>query len=335
MQRFSSYFNSWLYEDDAYYTKYKKIGKDGDFFTSVSTSSFFGGSIAKRIIKSIEEKKLPSNTTILEIGAHHGYLLADVIQFIYTLKPSLLKSLNFAIVEKYEDLRLKQKNYLQECFANEINFKHYEDISKVKLKSAFVFANEIFDCFACDLVYTNKQNHLELAKVKNHEISFFKCLDEDILEHCKKYNITKGEIALSYKNFVDTLCKNITNFEFLSFDYGDKYPRNDFSSRIYKNHQVYSLFEDDLDLKSLYKKSDITYDVHFDFLIDLFKQNGISNINFSTQGKTLIDFGILELLEILKANVSENTYLKETQKVKILLEPTGMGDRFKSLYIKK
>ena len=49
----------------------------------------------------------------------------------------------------------------------------------------------------------------------------------------------------------------------------------------------------------------------------------------------LVEFGILELLEILKANVDEKTYLRETQKVKILLEPTGMGDRFKILNVRK
>ena len=82
MIKFSNYFNDWLYGQHAYYSNYKQIGKDGDFFTSVSTSSFFGGSIAKKIISSIEEGFLPNNTTILEIGAHHGYLLADIIQFI-------------------------------------------------------------------------------------------------------------------------------------------------------------------------------------------------------------------------------------------------------------
>jgi SAM-dependent MidA family methyltransferase len=43
----------------------------------------------------------------------------------------------------------------------------------------------------------------------------------------------------------------------------------------------------------------------------------------------------MSILEILKANVSEDVYLKETQKVKVLLEPTGMGDRFKILNVRK
>ena len=335
MIKFSTYFNDWLYGQDAYYSNYKQIGKDGDFFTSVSTSSFFGGSIAKKIIDSIESGFLPTNTTILEIGAHHGYLLADVIQFIYTLKPKLLEKLNFVIVERFSNLQEQQKKYINESFGDVIKLKHYDDISEVKLENAYILANEIFDAFACDLVYTNKENILQQAFFSNNKIEFVDCHDENIINHCKKYNITKGEVALTYKDFVKIICKNINNFEFLTFDYGDKYPRNDFSTRVYEKHNVYPIFEENLPLEKLFKNTDITYDVHFNYLSDCFKQNNIKYIKFNTQLKSLVEFGILDLLEILKANVSENEYLRQTQNVKVLLEPTGMGDRFKTLNIRK
>ncbi len=335
MIKFSDYFNDWLYGENAYYSTYKQIGKDGDFFTSVSTSSFFGGSIAKKIISSIEDGFLPKNTTILEIGAHHGYLLADVIQFIYTLNPEFLKTLNFAIVERFPNLQEQQKKYLFNSFGNIIKLTHYNDISEVKLENAYILANEIFDAFPCDLVYTNEKGILQQAYVSNHQIKFVDCNNENIINHCKKYSITKGEVTLSYKDFASTLCKNITHFEFLTFDYGDRFPRNDFSTRIYEKHSVYPIFEENLSLKNLFKNSDITYDVHFNYLKDCFLHCNISNIKFNTQLKSLVEFGILDLLEILKSNVDETTYLKQTQKVKILLEPTGMGDRFKTLNIRK
>ena len=48
------------------------------------------------------------------------------------------------------------------------------------------------------------------------------CNDEKILKHCKKYKITKGEIALEYIEFITKLCENIKSFEFEAFDYGEK-----------------------------------------------------------------------------------------------------------------
>lgn len=333
-QRFSKYFNDWLYSKNGYYSNYKQIGKEGDFYTSVSTSSFFGGAIGKRVVDSIKEGKLPKNTTIVEVGAHHGYLLADVIQFIYTLNPKLLETLNFAIVERFEDLQKQQKKYLEESFGDVINLVHYKDISEVKLPHAFILANEIFDAFACELVMT-KEEKLQIAYVENHKIVFEECNDTEIIEHCKKNKITKGELSLGFEEFTKDICTNIEKFEFVTFDYGDRFARNDFSIRVYENHKTFPLFEENLDLKKLYLNSDITYDVNFQHLIDSFKKENIKDIKYTTQMNALIEFGIIDLLEILKENVDESTYLRESSKVKTLLEPTGMGDRFKVLHVKK
>jgi len=333
--KFSNYFNSWLYSENGYYSNYKQIGKEGDFYTSVSTSSFFGGSIGKRIVDSIKEGNLPKDTTILEVGAHHGYLLADIIQFIYTLNPKLLDTLNFAIVERFDNLQEQQTRYLQECFGDVVKINHYKDIKEVKLPHAFIVANEIFDAFACELVYTTEDNIFQMAYVKNHKIEFEDCNDKKLIEHCKKYKITKGEVGIGYEEFVKNISNNIKKFEFVTFDYGDRVPRNDFSTRIYAKHEVFPIFEENLDLKKYFASTDITYDVYFSHIEDCFKDLRINDVTFKTQMQALVEFGIIDLLEILKENSDDNTYLRESQKVKTLLEATGMGDRFKMLHVKK
>ena len=332
--RFSRYFENWLYGDSGYYSQYKQIGKGGDFYTAVSSSKFFGGSIGKRVVETIKSGFLKENTTVVEIGAHHGYLLADMIEFIFTLEPKLIGSLKFAIVERYPHLREKQKEYFYKCFGNDIKLIHYNDINEVNLNSAFVVANEIFDAFSCDLVYT-KQNKLQYGVVEDDKIVFKDCDDEALLSHCVKYSIEKGEVAVGYEEFAASLAKNIKKFEFVTFDYGEKYPRNDFSCRVYSKHKVYPIFDEELKLKEMFGKSDITYDVHFDHLIDSFKKVGVENIIYETQLKALVNFGIIDLLEILHKNVEESVYLRETNKVKTLLNPTGMGDRFKMACFRK
>lgn len=332
MQEFSRYFHQWLYGKEGYYSRYKTIGKGGDFYTAVSTSIFFGGSIAKKIVDEVEKGNLLENSTIVEIGAHHGYLLSDIIQFIYTLKPELLKTLKFAIVERFEHLQKAQKEYFKASFGDEIELVHYNDISDLRLDSAFVVANEIFDAFTCELIYT-KEGVINQAFVDDEQKIVFKPTnDPKIVDFCTKYSLNKGEYPLSYDEFAKTLKQNIKSFHFCTFDYGDIYTRNDFSARIYSKHKVYPLFEEGLNLKELYQKSDITYDVPFAYLIDCFKDQGCK-VEFRTQLQTLISFGIIDLLEILKANSSEEHYLKELGRVKTLLEPTGMGDRFKSIYV--
>lgn len=350
--KFSEYFDKWLYASDGYYANYKVIGKEGDFFTAVSTSSFFGGSIAKRIISTIEEGYIPSNTTIVEVGAHHGYLLADIIQFIYTLKPELLNTLSFVIIERFDNLQVQQKKYLHESFGDAINLQHYKSLDEVKLDHAIVVANEIFDAFSCEMLYTNN-GVLEQAFVNeiNHDIQFKPCVDEELKQNSKKFNITKGEYPVGYDSFAQSLAKAINKYEFITFDYGDEYPRNDFSCRVYQKHNVYPIFQgkfegidlnnqkvqdsEPLDYSSLYKKTDITYDVNFSILKDAFENTGAVEIIYETQLKALVRFGITDLLEMLHKNVDESSYLRESNKVKTLLEPTGMGDRFKVAIFRK
>lgn len=332
---FSEYFQEWLYGDKGYYSNYKIIGKEGDFFTAVSSSRFFGGTIGKRVVDTVKEGFLPANSTIIEIGAHHGYLLADMIQFIYTLQPELISTLKFAIVERYEHLRIKQKEYFEKCFGDQIRLIHYDDISNVKEENAFIVANEIFDAFPCELVYTKDEKTLQYAVVENDTIKFIDNDKKDLENICRRYKITKGEVAVGYEDFAKSMCENINKFEFVTFDYGEKYPRNDFSCRIYENHNVYPIFEENIDLLQLFGRSDITYDVNFSHVIDSFKEAGAKNILYETQLKALVNFGIIELLEMLQKNADENIYLREANKVKTLLNPTGMGDRFKMAAFRK
>lgn len=332
--RFSKYFSEWLYGENGYYTKYNTIGKDGDFYTAVSTSKFFGGTIAKRIVETIENGALPKDTTILEIGAHHGYLLSDIIEFINTLKPELIETLSFAIVERFEHLKQKQIEYFDKCFGEVIKLKHYNDVSELELDSAYVVANEIFDAFPCELVY-EKDGNRELVVVEDDELGFISNDDKYLNEICDKYSIQKGEIALGYKEFAKALHDGIGKFEFITFDYGDEYARNDFSARIYHKHNVFPIFEENLELKKYFGDSDITYDVHFKYLIDQFDEVGVKNTEYKTQLKALVDMGITELLEMVKTHAGEQAYTIELGKVKTLIDPSGMGERFKMALFKK
>jgi SAM-dependent MidA family methyltransferase len=323
--RFSEYMTDWLYGKSGYYSKYKEIGKDGDFYTAVSSSPFFGGAIAKEIVKMISKGDFSKNSTICEIGAHKGYLIADVIQFIYTLQPELLKSLSFAIIERFEHLRNRQREYLKNSFGDEVELNFYSSLTELKRDETIFFANEIFDAFSCELVYKDK-----IATVSGHKITFNK-KDDEILRIAKKYGKDRGEVAVGYKEFANEMKNSSNKFEFITFDYGDIEPRPDFSIRVYEKHKVFPLFEEGLKLEKLFKVSDITFDVNFAQLKDEFEDVGIEFVEFKTQNRALVDFGIIELLEILKSNSSENVYHSELNRVKILIDPAFMGERFKMI----
>lgn len=323
--KFSEYMSDWLYGKDGYYANYKEIGKSGDFYTAVSSSQFFGGAIAKEFIKLIESGKFSKHVTICEIGAHKGYLTADIIQFIFTLKPSLLKTLNFAIIEKFEHLQKRQHDYLKESFGDEVKVEFYDSLNQFKSEETLFIANEIFDAFPCELHFKGK-----VASVKSGKIEFLDT-DSEVEKIAKKYLNDRGEVAIGYKDFAKRMLESSKKFEFITFDYGDIEPRPDFSIRIYQKHKVSPLFEEGLDLENLFGKSDITFDVDFKYLRDEFESVGIQFLDYQTQMKALINFGLIELLEILQNNVDNKTYSAEMNRAKILIDPSFMGERFKMI----
>ncbi len=328
--RFSEYMQEWLYGKNGYYTNYKAIGKAGDFYTSVSASKFFGGTIAKHILKLIDEGFLNERSVICEIGAHHGYLLADIVEFLYTLRPQIIKTLRFAIVERYEALQQRQKEYFFQSFGDAVQLEHYKDPSELQCERAFFVANEIFDAFPCELLYKGK-----IARVdEKHEVHF-DIEDEAIVRKAQKYGKEKGEIAIGYEAFAHSMLKGAKHFEFMSFDYGEMEARFDFSLRIYKGHEVFPFFEEGLKKEELFGKSDITYDVTFAHVKDAFEEVGVEMVEFKPQMSALVNMGILELLEILRQNVDEKVYKQELEKVKTLILPEFLGERFKMIRLRK
>ena len=326
---FSEYMYDWLYGESGYYATYKEIGKEGDFYTSVSTSKFFGGCIAKHIIGLIDEGLLPENTTICEIGAHRGYLSADIVQFIYTLRPTLLETLNFMTVERFDFLQAEQDRYFQESFGDVVKLSHVKSLSELSLDSAFFLANEIFDAFSCELLYDGK-----IGTVEEHKV-VFKEADPELAAKAKKYQKDKGEMAVGYEAFALEMKHAAKRFEFMTFDYGEMQARPDFSVRIYKDHKVWPLFDEEIELKALFGCSDITYDVTFAHLKDAYEESGIAMHAYKTQALALVDMGLLDLLEMLKVQGGEELYVHELERAKQLILPAFLGERFKMMVFRQ
>lgn len=315
--------HEWLYAPDGYYSRYRDIGKEGDFFTAVSVSKFFGGSIARHLYRLLSQGSVAKDAYVVEIGAHRGYLLADMVQFLYTFDKNLLRSLKFAIIEPFEDLRGIQRDYFSQSFGDAVELVHFKSLEEVRVEEAFVVANEIFDAFACELFYKG-----DMAYVEDFNIEF-KPASEWVSDIAGRYGFERGEVAVGYEEFAKNMASAFEKARFVTFDYGDLVPRNDFSVRVYQGHRVFPLFDEKLDLKAAFKRSDITYDVNFSHLIDAFKDAGFEKEAFKTQLAALVDFGITELLDEVQKRAGFEAYKQEADKVKVLLHPSQMGERFK------
>ena len=326
--RFSTYMDEWLYGEEGYYKKFKAIGKSGDFYTAVSTSRFFGASIANYFYMLLKEGRADRNGWLIEVGAHQGYLICDMIQWLYTCDPTLLKTLRFGIVERQPEVQKAQLAYIKERFGDDVQITHFHDISEVKAAYAFVVANEIFDAFPCELLKDEK-----IALVQEDEIVWEEA-PEEIVRWAKKHHLTQGEIAVGYEAFAQAMAAGIEHCDFVSFDYGEKYVRNDFSIRVYRSHETFPLFDEALSLAESFKNDDITYDVNFAHVSEAFREAGFEEVSYETQARALIRFGLIDILEQFAKQTTQSRYLSEADKIKTLIAPTMMGDRFKMIHFR-
>jgi len=327
--QFSTYMQEWLYGEEGYYKKFKAIGKGGDFYTAVSTSSFFGASIANYFYSLLKEEKADRNGWLIEIGAHQGYLLCDMIQWLYTCDPTLVTTLKFGIVERQPEVQKAQLAYIKERFGDDIEITHFNDISEVEVDYAFVAANEIFDAFPCELLKDEK-----IALVKEDEVVWEEA-PAAMLSWAKKHHLKQGEVAVGYENFAKEMAAGIVHCDFVTFDYGEKYVRNDFSIRVYRAHETFPLFDEDLTLSESFQKDDITYDVNFGHVSEAFAEAGFEEMFYETQARALIRFGLIDILEQFARQTTQERYAREADKVKTLISPTMMGDRFKLIHFRK
>ena len=112
-----------------------RIGKYGDYYTSVSVGPLFGELLAFQFAKWLED--VPGPVQIVEAGAHDGQLALDILS---VLPKGLLERLEYWIVEPSENRQKWQQQTLNE-FAG-----------KVRWFSAFpeavtgvIFSNELLD----------------------------------------------------------------------------------------------------------------------------------------------------------------------------------------------
>ncbi|MDU6826357.1 MULTISPECIES: SAM-dependent methyltransferase [Campylobacter] len=326
--KFSEFFEIWLHE--RYYKNGANIGKKGDFYTSVSVGWLFGAAHANYFLKCLDANELSAKCSVVEIGANSGDMLADFIQGVFTLRPEILGELNFAIVEPHEILREIQLQTFKARFGDEVKLTHFKNLDECALDEAFIISNELFDSFACEVI--EGENMLFINE--NHK-PFWSRTDDEILKICTGLGLEKGEICLKFMDFAGQISKAFKRVKFLSFDYGEWGAKNDFSLRLYKNHQVFNFFEIS-DLSEYFGVSDMTYDVDFSHLSSAFESAGFKTAKFKRQNLALVqDFRIDEILALTLEMGGEKAYQNAAKQMKFLSAAEFLGERFKFIEFTK
>lgn len=349
---FSEYMRDSLYGANGYYMAPHRVGKGGDFYTSVSASKFFGGAIANYILSLLESSALHLPLRIVEFGADKGYLLGDIALFLDALSQNVLESSEFIIIEPLPSLAKVQRAHFS-SLSTKINFNIFSNVASMPSPSVnthlFIITNELFDSVPCDIL---KQGQIFCIQKQSDSLwrGAWQNLDSvrmpqptcdmlDILGLDKSAHSGIVPHWLLLMQDIEHIAKMHKSAYFLSFDYGDRALLKPSLEhiRLYFKHSVMNLqnFLNSTQLSGankrevgnfydIFKNTDITYDVDFSLLERLFGIFHFKQIFCDRQERILIEqMKLLELLELFLQNTHFSAYRAEIAKVRSLLHQLG------------
>lgn len=308
----------------------RKIGRKGDFFTSVSVGPLFGKLLAMRALQEWEEQGKPEDFTIIEQGAHDGQLAEDVVSAMGD------KPVRYLIVEPNPRYREAQAKRLDD------RVQWVESLAALQTgpKRGFFLCNELPDAFPVHLVRWCGERWRELY-VEADGLEAFRFVSGDfscaeLAEEAKHlpHDLAPGhtlEINLAMIAWIRDLAHAAFRGAIFIADYGldaEEFlvdSRADGTLRRYWQHRM-----DDKVLEDL-GECDLTTHINFTRLIDEATKRGLTKREYDLQGRILGRMA-MPWLQSLEGRPLDAALMRQFQS---LTHPAFMGRSFRCLLLKK
>lgn len=335
---FIDYMRQCLYhpEHGYYMTSRKRIGKDGDFFTSSSVHQAFGQLIARQV-NQLWEILGRGDMTVAEQGAGEGHLALDILDALQREHPECYTRLNYRLVEVSAVHRQRQQQALADHGAK-IDWCGLDDLAGM---SGCILSNELVDAFPVHLLEKHA-GHLQEVHVVEHGDGFgeelyplesleledyFSWLGCGPLEGCRA-EANPGAAAWM-RQVAGLLNQGLV----LTIDYG--YPAEELYApfRSAGTLMCYHQHQSNDDPYRHVGCQDITSHVDFTALQKAGAEGGLETLWFGEQYRFLMGLGFVELLmELQERETDPRKALQLRMTLKNLIMPEGgMGETFKVL----
>lgn len=333
---FSDFVELALYHPEhGYYAspERRKVGRRGDFYTSVSVGELFGFLLGEKIVAAWKEH-FDSGTpfVIIEQGAHDGQLASDILSALVVNERVDTNQITYRIV----DPRSETRAFLRERFADsKIPVEIVGTLEEARAAQGIFLCNELLDAFPFDRVMFSDGEWNNL-RVTRHEGALAWTAGDLAPEQKPLLEKCEGEYPEGY---VTEICPALFPWmketgQFFDkglwwiIDYGygaDDYfaPRRKTGTlRCYRDHQVTE------DPFSFPGETDITAHVNFTHLREAAKANGLEWRKFTDQHHFLVDAAKSWLLSI-EGKAAEREFAKQLRQFQTLTHPSLMGQQFK------
>jgi len=332
-----------------YYEKEEdRIGRKGDFYTSVSVGNLFGELLAFQFAQWLVECHSRTRPVqIVEAGAHRGHLARDILTWLRNNRPALFQDLQYIIIEP-SAVRQKWQSATLADFADKIRWlsSNTEHASRI---NGIIFANELLDAMPVrrfgwnaktkewfewgvtlnggELAWTtlNGGRRCEEAEVRKHPPPHIGGCHERLLSVLPNGFIF--ERSYEAEVWWQDAARSLEFGKFMTVDYGMTTEelfspeRKGGTLRGYHRHHATS------NLLAHPGEQDLTAHVNFGALIALGEANGLKTERFETQEQFLTKIA----MQFWKGEAGDQLSSSRARQFQTLTHPEHLGRSFRVL----
>lgn len=346
---FERYMELSLYHSDlGYYTREShRVGKAGDFITSVSIGKCYGTILAHYFSSLIElQFSKEKQIVIVEFGAEYGDLAIDIMSELKNiLNDEQFQNLKYLVVEPFDSKRRKLKNRLVNEELN--NIKVIADLNEQNNLNGFVLGNEVLDAMPFKRVRFRNKKWVELGVGLEKSDKSLSLIEVENGIQCELLSawaldasneLPEGfttEVNLCLNKFIESIYSSFSKVSGLFIDYGSTTDELIASNKLGGTVRGYSDHKYITDLLASPGTHDITANVNFDDFRLIAQRAGFEVIGPIEQYRFLTNAAKNWLIDIEKSQMQRADKEQIINQFKMLIHPTTMGRSFKMLEIQK
>ena len=346
---FERYMELSLYHSNlGYYTREShRVGKAGDFITSVSIGKCYGTILAHYFSSLIElQFSKEKQIVIVEFGAEYGDLAIDIMSELKNiLNDEQFQNLKYLVVEPFDSKRRKLKNRLVNEELN--NIIVIADLNEQNNLNGFVLGNEVLDAMPFKRVRFRNKKWVELGVGLEKSDKSLSLIEVENGIQCELLSawaldasneLPEGfttEVNLCLNKFIESIYSSFSKVSGLFIDYGSTTDELIASNKLGGTVRGYSDHKYITDLLASPGTHDITANVNFDDFRLIAQRAGFEVIGPIEQYRFLTNAAKNWLIDIEKSQMQRADKEQIINQFKMLIHPTTMGRSFKMLEIQK
>jgi SAM-dependent MidA family methyltransferase len=339
---FAQFMDQALYHPlHGYYSAERtRIGRAGDFYTSVSVGPLFGEILAAQFIELFVLLGAPDGFKLLEQGAEDGQLASDILKALSSAPEA--PDWEYWIVEPSAKKTAFQKALIGQTSTRVRWASELEDLESF---TGVIFCNELLDALPCHLVEHDGEKWNEICVDEKSGIFDFvhrPMMDTRLARQTEclpKPALTpyRAEINLAALDWIKSAARVLRHGYILAIDYG--FPSRELYSPLRTEGTLtgYYRHQRQKDLLQRPGEIDITAHVDFSAAAETARSAGCTVLGFTDQHHFMVGAGERRLLEIERLASQGSTPIDQSflREYRSLMHPNTMGLAFKYLLLGK